>query len=107
MRPGREIVLLSDLPTEWRTTATVFRDHEEKSLALAYEKCANALEEAFSEQEETPLTLQEAAELSGYSADHIGRLIREGKIPNAGRPKAPRIARGRNGRDGHTTLGAS
>ena len=30
---------------------------------------------------------------SGYSADHLGRLVRDGKIPNAGRPGAPRIAR--------------
>jgi len=39
------------------------------------------------------LNLREAAEESGYSADHLGRLVREGKIPNAGRPNAPRIRR--------------
>lgn len=38
--------------------------------------------------------LTEAAELSGYSADHLGKLVREGTIPNAGRPGAPRIRRG-------------
>ena len=27
------------------------------------------------------ITLKEASELSGYSADYIGQLIREGKIP--------------------------
>ncbi len=26
-----------------------------------------------------------------YSADHLGRLVREGKLPNAGREGAPRI----------------
>ena len=35
----------------------------------------------------------EAARRSGYSADHLGRLVRDGKIPNAGRPGAPSIAR--------------
>ncbi|MDE2782551.1 MAG: hypothetical protein OXK77_06320, partial [Gemmatimonadota bacterium] len=35
----------------------------------------------------------EAARESGYSADHLGRLVRDGRIPNAGRPGAPRIAR--------------
>ncbi len=40
----------------------------------------------------TVLTLTEAAATSGYSADHLGHLVREGKIPNAGRPGAPRIA---------------
>ncbi len=39
------------------------------------------------------LNLQEAARESGYSADHLGRLVREGRISNAGRPNAPRIRR--------------
>ena len=38
-----------------------------------------------------PLTLGEAAAVSGYSRAHLGRLVREGKIPNAGRPNAPCI----------------
>lgn len=39
------------------------------------------------------LNLQEAARESGYSADHLGRLLRDGKLPNAGRANAPRIRR--------------
>jgi hypothetical protein len=35
--------------------------------------------------------LTEAAERSSYSADHIGRLVRDGNIPNLGRPKAPLV----------------
>jgi hypothetical protein len=37
------------------------------------------------------LTLTEAARLSGYSREHLGRLVRAGTIENAGRPNAPRI----------------
>lgn len=37
------------------------------------------------------LTLTQAERLSGYSRAHLGRLIRDGKIPNAGRPNAPRV----------------
>ncbi len=37
------------------------------------------------------LTLTEAARYSGYSREHLGRLVRDCKIPNAGRPNAPRI----------------
>ncbi len=37
------------------------------------------------------LSLTEAAARSGYSAPHLGRLLRAGKIPNAGRPGAPRM----------------
>jgi hypothetical protein len=38
-----------------------------------------------------PLSLTEAAERTGYTADHIGRLVREGKLPNAGRRNVPRV----------------
>ncbi len=39
------------------------------------------------------LTLAESSRESGYSVDHLGVLIRRGKIPNAGRAHAPRIRR--------------
>jgi hypothetical protein len=39
------------------------------------------------------LTLSEAAHESGYSRDHLGRQVRAGRIPNAGRRNAPRIER--------------
>lgn len=38
-----------------------------------------------------PITLREAAALTGYSAEHLGRLIRQGCIPNVGRRYAPRV----------------
>ena len=37
------------------------------------------------------LTLREAAARSGYSTGHLGRLVRQGKIPNAGQPRSPRV----------------
>lgn len=80
------------MPWEWRSKAELFRDHEEVSLAIAYETCAAALEEALASEGDVALTLNEAAEESGYSAEHLGRLVRDGKIPNAGRLGAPRIA---------------
>ena len=45
------------------------------------------------EWENTPLNLQEGARESGYSPDHLGRLVKAGEIPNAGRENAPRILR--------------
>lgn len=39
------------------------------------------------------LSLTRAAAESGYSADHLGRLVREGKLANVGRPNAPRVRR--------------
>jgi len=37
------------------------------------------------------VTLREAAGLTGYSVEHLARLIRQGRLPNAGRKYAPRI----------------
>ena len=59
---------------------------------MALETCAAELEATLRERDETTLSLTDAARESGYSADHLGRLVRDGKIPNAGRPGAPRIA---------------
>ncbi len=39
------------------------------------------------------LTLADAARESGYTPDHLGKLLRKGTIPNAGRKNAPRILR--------------
>lgn len=52
------------------------------------------LQAAADTEAKEPLTLEEAAAESGYSAEHLGRLLRDGTIPNAGRRNAPRILRG-------------
>jgi len=40
------------------------------------------------------LTLAQAAARSGYSEDHLGRLVRSGRLPNLGRKGSPRIRAG-------------
>ncbi|MCH7686094.1 MAG: helix-turn-helix domain-containing protein [Planctomycetes bacterium] len=85
--------VLADLPATWRDKAGIFRDHAEEPLARAYEACAGDLEQALAEDTNATLTLSEAAEMSGLTADHLGRLVRQGKIHNAGRKGAPRIHR--------------
>jgi hypothetical protein len=52
------------------------------------------LEQLFRSQDADALTLAEAADVSGFSLDHIGRLVRQGKIPNIGEKHRPRIRRG-------------
>ncbi|MBV9774382.1 MAG: hypothetical protein JO040_10555 [Gemmatimonadetes bacterium] len=42
---------------------------------------------------EQPLTLQEAAELGGYTVDRLGELLRKFPELNAGKKGAPRILR--------------
>ena len=50
-------------------------------------------EALFRSEERAVLTLTEAAQESGYSAGHLGRLVRSGMILNVGRPNAPKIRR--------------
>jgi hypothetical protein len=40
------------------------------------------------------LTIAEAAARSGYSQDHIGRLLRKGTLENVGKARAPRVLAG-------------
>lgn len=42
---------------------------------------------------ERPVTLLEASAIGGYSVDHLGLLLKQGKIPNAGASGRPRIRR--------------
>lgn len=46
------------------------------------------------DENEDTLTLEDAARVTGYSADHLGRLIRDGKLRNHGRRHRPRVRRG-------------
>lgn len=62
-------------------------------LAKAWELAAMELEQALRLHQGETLSLKEAARESGYSADHLGELVRQEKIPNRGRPNAPRIRR--------------
>ena len=65
------------------------------------------LESLMKVDENALLTLKEAAQYSGYSQDHLGRLVREGKIPNNGRPGAPLLQRGDVPRKPNRALAAS
>ena len=81
------------LPAGWRKQAKALRRYGGDTPATAIERCADDLEATLVERDETTFSLVEAARESGYTATHLGRLVRDGKIPNAGRPNAPRIAR--------------
>jgi hypothetical protein len=52
------------------------------------------IENAIRCEADNVLTLRGAAAKSGYSVDHLARMIREGRIANAGRRNAPRIREG-------------
>ncbi len=88
MRP----VSLEDLMLKWRTRADELRPYTAPTAA-AFERAAAELEEALTTYLMEPLTLGQAEAESGYSRDHLGRKVRTGAIPNAGRRRAPRILR--------------
>lgn len=77
----------------WRQDAAVLRAHGFETTASLCERHAAEIESAWCEAGDEVLTLREASVESGLSADHLGRLVREGVIRNAGRKHSPRIRR--------------
>ena len=86
-------MLPADLSHHWRTLAKELRRFGAEPQARALESCADELTEALRATSEELLTLRRAAAESGYSVDHIARLLRERKIPNAGEKSRPRVRR--------------
>jgi hypothetical protein len=88
------VTTVAHLPTAWRARAELLRRHGASEAASTCDTCADELESAVHAADGRLLTLAEAAAESGYSRDHIGRLVRDAVIPNRGRPNAPRVRRG-------------
>ncbi len=84
---------LTSLATEFRDSAALLRLYGAASEAVAVERCADQVEARLRDWHREPLTLSQAAAENGYSADHLARLIREGRLPNAGRKHRPLVRR--------------
>jgi hypothetical protein len=81
---------LSGLSAIWRERATHLAPYA-PSAATAFEKAAEELTEAIDGYENEPLTLDEAAEWSGYSTSQIRRLFPgQQTVPRGWLPKKPR-----------------
>jgi len=80
----------TDLVERWRNRARELEPYAAPAAA-AFAKAADELEAALAENETAVVSLNDAARTSGYSPDHLGRLIREGKLENVGRKHAPRL----------------
>ena len=79
-----------ELPAIWRARAASLRPYAE-AAARAFERAADELEASLHSPNDEILTLTTASALSGYSVDHLRRLVKQGKLPNVGRPGSPRI----------------
>ncbi len=84
----------ADFLSRWTSArATLAESGAFVDAARLLDRVLADVEAVFASEEGETLTLRQAAEQSGYSPDHIGRLIRTGTIPNAGRPRSPRVRR--------------
>jgi hypothetical protein len=73
--------------------AHFLRDYGDTNVARQWELAARELDAALEAHGDDTLSLKEASRASGYTADHLGLLVKRGTIPNAGRIGAPRIRR--------------
>jgi hypothetical protein len=82
-----------DLPAEWRKRADTLREYGDPNVARVWDLAATELAKALATHGEETLSLVEAARVSGYTADHLGLLVKKGTIPNANPQGSPRIRR--------------
>ena len=83
-----------DLPQAWRSEAGHLRELGAEAQARALEWCAEELEQAQREEQLEELTLQEAADASGFSYSAIQKMVSNGELTNVGEKGSPRIRRG-------------
>ncbi len=67
-----------DLPSIWRQRAQFLKEYGDPNSGRLWALAATELDQSLRVLGEDTLTLGEAAALSGYSADHIGSLVRHG-----------------------------
>lgn len=78
---------------KWRAKACVLQEYGDDQAANICELHASELERWWHEDQREPVTVAEAAALSGFSQSHLFHCIEDGTLPNAGRRGAPRIRR--------------
>ena len=84
---------LRALTATWRKEALIFRRYGEERLAIACETHADELEAAAAATRIEAVSLEEAAEVGGYSYSHLQCLVARGEIENIGQKGSPRIRR--------------
>ncbi len=80
------------LKAKWVAEADRYRrDDARVAAAKLIERFLSDVDALLAADAEDLLTLTEASTRSGYSRGPLGRLVRQGILPNAGRRNAPRI----------------
>lgn len=73
---------LAETVARWRREAETLRAYGAKALAEACERHAEELEDAWAAYWREELTVEQAAEESGYSPGYLRDLVREGALPD-------------------------
>ena len=81
------------LVIHWRELADTLRAEGCDQVAATRERCASELETALHTQEKEVLSIERAANESGYNAEYLRRLVRNNPELNAGRTGKPLIRR--------------
>ncbi len=83
-----------EILTRWETRLAEWGElHVQVDGKTIAEQVLSDLHEMGDAYDLAALSLEAAAAESGYSAGHLGREVRAGRIPNAGRENAPKILR--------------
>jgi AraC-like DNA-binding protein len=85
---------VSSVTETWSQRACEFDRHGQEAAAKVMRVLAAELTERCAQYLEELLTLQTAASESGFSREHLARLIRQGTLKNRGKKGAPRVSRG-------------
>jgi hypothetical protein len=80
MIAGNLAPALESLPAAWRARAAELRIYGAESPAVAWERAADELERVVAAAADQLLPLEEASQASGYSTDHLRRLVRQGAL---------------------------
>lgn len=78
------------LVARWRQRAGEWERFGLNEAATLLSTCADELEREAAASDERLVSVNDAVIISGYSADHLGRLRREGKLQNYGSAHHPR-----------------
>lgn len=91
MKAEPRILTAAGLVAAWREQATQYDRDGVTTAARILERVADELEAVQTTAGDALLSLNEAARLSGYAPDTLGRMLRDGRLPNHGRRNAPRV----------------
>jgi hypothetical protein len=86
--------LTNELASQWEKDAHLLAQYGSPQQAEVLRHCSRKLFELIKSEKDVLLTLTLASQLSGYSADHLGRMVGDGKLTNYGRKGSPKLRLG-------------